>query len=278
VNNSGTALSPAVELRTRILSGSVLIVAVVLAVLGGSLVFSILVAIGAVFGLREWHRLVNNGALAWETFPAALAIIAAVILTHNDPTHYSAFFALLLGAVAVAIVASLRRSSVAWHVIGVVYIGIPTLALVEMREIPNYGGVVVGGIFAAVWAADTGALFVGRFLGGPKLAPLLSPQKTWSGFVGGLVLAAAAEIIYVAYWGGAIGQGALFGILLGIAATCGDLFESWVKRVFRTKNSGNLIPGHGGMLDRVDSLLFAAPVAVAVHLFFGTQSLFGGHP
>jgi phosphatidate cytidylyltransferase len=123
----------------------------------------------------------------------------------------------------------------------------------------------------AVWAADTAALFVGRMVGGPRLAPVLSPNKTWAGFAGGLVAAALAEAAYfavvAAYNGTAVtaelGQYAFFGLFLGVMAACGDLFESWVKRQFRAKNTGTLIPGHGGMLDRIDSLLFAAPAAAA---------------
>ena len=101
------------------------------------------------------------------------------------------------------------------------------------------------------------------------------PKKTWAGLLGGVALAGLAELLYFAAVGGPIGFGILFGIFLGIAANCGDLFESWVKRVFQTKNSGNLIPGHGGMLDRVDSLLFAAPAAAVLMLILGSDSLFG---
>ena len=187
---------------------------------------------------------------------------------------------IFFGAGAAALVAVGRGTWVLWHAVGVVYISVAVLALMVLREGPDYYGIVdgrliVGGVFAAVWAADTGALFVGRYFGGPRLAPQLSPKKTWAGLLGGVVLAGLAELIYIAIVGGPIWLGGLFGVFLGLAANCGDLFESWVKRVFQTKNSGNLIPGHGGMLDRVDSLLFAAPAAAAFLLVLGSDSLFG---
>jgi phosphatidate cytidylyltransferase len=169
---------------------------------------------------------------------------------------------------------------VLWHAVGVIYIGITVLALMLLRArlgSENFidGRLIVGGVFAAVWTADTGALFVGRLLGGPRLAPVLSPKKTWAGLLGGVILAGLAETIYVAVIGGPVLLGGVFGVFLGVAANGGDLFESWVKRVFQTKNSGNLIPGHGGMLDRIDSLLLAAPAAVAFLFLFGDSSLFG---
>ena len=105
----------------------------------------------------------------------------------------------------------------------------------------------MGAIFVAVWTADTGALLFGRLIGGPKFAPVLSPKKTWSGFLGGTVAAGLAEALYVGLLHGAILEGAAFGILLALSGHFGDLFESWVKRQFRAKDMGRLIPGHGGM-------------------------------
>jgi phosphatidate cytidylyltransferase len=129
-----------------------------------------------------------------------------------------------------------------------------------------------------VWATDTGALVVGNLVGGPKLAPVLSPNKTWSGTIGGIVAAAIAEAIFIAIIGGHAGAAALFGAGLAVFAHFGDLFESWVKRRFHTKDSGALIPGHGGVLDRIDSTLFAA-VALEIAVFvFHLDPLFGASP
>jgi phosphatidate cytidylyltransferase len=264
----------------RVASGAVLIAAVVLALVGGALIFALLIAVCAIAALHEWHRLVNGGKAAWEALPAAMTIIAIVGLSISHSALGWPLAVIVAGAGTAALVAAGRGKWVLWHAVGVVYIGAAVLALMVLREGPDYDGlvdgrIIVGGVFAAVWTADTGALFVGRYFGGPRLAPQLSPKKTWAGLFGGVALAGLAELTYIAVVGGPIWLGGLFGVFLGIAANCGDLFESWVKRVFQTKNSGNLIPGHGGMLDRVDSLLFAAPAAAAFLLVLGSDSLFG---
>lgn len=126
-------------------------------------------------------------------------------------------------------------------------------------------------LLAVVWASDIGAYAAGRLLGGPKLAPAVSPSKTWSGAAGGLVAALLAGF-GVAAWQGALPPGPpalLAAVLLGIASQAGDLLESWIKRRCQVKDSSGLIPGHGGLLDRVDGLLAAAPVAAALALSVG---------
>jgi phosphatidate cytidylyltransferase len=161
-----------------------------------------------------------------------------------------------------------QRWPIPWHAFGAVYIGLPVLALVLLRDAPR-GAAIVGALFVAVWTTDTGALLFGKLIGGPKLAPVLSPNKTWAGFVGGIVAAAIAEAIYAEIIGGNAFRGVVLGVLLALASVCGDLFESWVKRQFRAKNTGSLIPGHGGMLDRIDSVLFAAPACAGLLVFSG---------
>jgi len=279
VTNTGAETNPATELRMRFASAAVLIVAAVFALVGGTVVFALLVAVFAILALMEWHRLVNAGRPGWEALPAALTVLGVVALALSGVAWTWGLLLIVIGALVTAAAAAGRHSWVLWHSVGVVYVGIPALALITLRATPDIegGGLVVGGVFVAVWTADTCALFVGRLLGGPRLAPKLSPKKTWSGLIGGIVLAGVAEAIYVTIVGGSPLFGAVFGIFIGIVANFGDLFESWVKRVFHTKNSGNLIPGHGGMLDRVDSLLFAAPAAAAFLFFSGHNSLVGAH-
>jgi phosphatidate cytidylyltransferase len=164
---------------------------------------------------------------------------------------------------------------VAWHAFGAVYLGVPALALILMRELDPRHGVLLGAVLIAVWAADTGALAVGKLVGGPKLAPKLSPNKTWAGFLGGIIAAGGIEVAYAGVVGGAMVNAGLLGFFLALVGHCGDLFESWVKRRFQVKVTGGLIPGHGGMLDRIDSLLFAAPLAALIILVWGVDPLFG---
>jgi phosphatidate cytidylyltransferase len=125
-------------------------------------------------------------------------------------------------------------------------------------------------LLLVIWATDVGAYLCGRWIGGPKLAPVISPGKTWSGTVGGVAVAAAmgAALGLVAE-PGAWGSAAVLALVIAVAAQLGDLGESAVKRRCGVKDSGRLIPGHGGLLDRVDSVMLAAPVMAALGLWLG---------
>jgi phosphatidate cytidylyltransferase len=266
------------ELPARAASGVVMGAVAVAALIMGGIFFSAFVAAVAIAALREWHRLVNAGHLAREMIPTALAMIAVAWLARMQNGAALALLAIMLGAAGAALTAQLRgmpqRWPIAWHALGALYVGVATMAFVLLRDAPR-GGAIVGGLFVAIWTADTGALFCGRLIGGPKLAPVLSPHKTWAGFLGGTLAAGIAAALYVRLMGGALLEGAAFGLFLAVAGHCGDLFESWVKRQFRAKNTGALIPGHGGILDRIDSLLFAAP-ACAVLVFLTGFNPLGG--
>ena len=161
--------------------------------------------------------------------------------------------------------------------LGLVYVAFPTLALVLLRRLPEGLGWIVY-VFAIVWSADIAAYAVGRIVGGPKLWPSVSPSKTWAGFAGACLAGMAASV--PVWWAIEIGKAGsasidkhhafplratIAGLLLGALAQGGDLFESWLKRRAGVKDSGTLLPGHGGVLDRLDSLVPVAPaVAVAV--------------
>ena len=269
------------ELPARTASGLVLGLAAVAAVIYGGVFFSGFVTLGAIAALREWHRLVNGGHVAREMIPTSLAVIAAVWLTHMRGGLDWAFVAILLGACGAALLSGMRRMPVRWpmpwHALGALYIGLPVLALVLLRDAPR-GAAIVGALFVAVWTADTGALLFGRLIGGPKFAPVLSPNKTWAGFLGGTIAAAIGEALYIGILGGNLPDAVALGIFLALAGHCGDLFESWVKRQFRAKNTGRLIPGHGGILDRIDSVLFAAPVCAGLIFLTGFNPLNGASP
>jgi len=168
-------------------------------------------------------------------------------------------------------VALLRRWPLAWPVTGLLYLGIAAVSLLWLRQ---WGGfLLVLWLLLVIWASDTGAYLVGSRVGGPKLAPRLSPNKTWSGLVGGCVTAGLLSTVFAKLAGG---EAAAFGypfvqflvgfVLAGLSQV-GDIGESSIKRRFNVKDSGNIIPGHGGVLDRVDSLIFTAPlVALSIIL------------
>lgn len=154
--------------------------------------------------------------------------------------------------------------------IGLCWIIPATIALIWMRDDRLVGRENVLFILLVVWASDIGAYLVGRLVGGPRLAPFISPGKTWSGAVGGLTSACLVGVAAVSVGGhGAILYGAAVAGGLGIAAQLGDLLESVVKRQFGVKDSGTMIPGHGGLLDRLDGMLLAAPLAALLILAFG---------
>jgi phosphatidate cytidylyltransferase len=132
-------------------------------------------------------------------------------------------------------------------------------------------------MFLIVWATDTGALVFGKLIGGRKLWPAVSPGKTWAGTIGGSLTAAFVFALYILFFGFPVGAALAFALALSVVAHLGDLLESWVKRRFGTKDTGGLIPGHGGVLDRMDSM-FAASVVLALLVFWGhLNPMFGGH-
>ncbi|MDE2134954.1 MAG: phosphatidate cytidylyltransferase [Alphaproteobacteria bacterium] len=265
---------------TRPIFGVVLALVVIAAIYGGTPYLAVVAAAAIFAAAREWHRIVGGGSAALELGPTAATICSALVAFVLWPHSIAPYVILPGGALLVLVLAlsTARRSQPLWQAAGVLYLGIPTLALLALRELPAHGAWLIGALFAVVWATDTGALVVGNLLGGPRLAPVLSPNKTWSGAIGGLVAAAIAEAVFIAVIGGHAGAAALFGAVLAVFAHTGDLFESWVKRSFHIKDSGGLIPGHGGVLDRIDSTL-AAVVALAVAVFvFHLDPLFGASP
>jgi phosphatidate cytidylyltransferase len=156
-----------------------------------------------------------------------------------------------------------------WLVAGGLYAAVTLIAPLMLRAEPDHGLTAVLFLFAVVWATDAMGYVVGRALGGPKLWPAVSPNKTWSGAAGGTIAALAAGVAIAAGAGLAFVPIAILAVILSIVAQAGDLFESAVKRRFGAKDSSQLIPGHGGVMDRLDSFIAAALVAAAIGLVRG---------
>lgn len=246
--------------------------------------FAGLTVILALFAAREWHRMVRSPAqraiaeqrpIHLQTLITILAIGLAVVALLERMVPL-AFALLAVGTVASFILARQRDDNPLWHAGGVLYIGLPVLALVALRSLPLQGAMIVMGMFLIVWATDTGALVFGRLIGGKKIAPKLSPGKTWAGTIGGSLCAVLMFSAFIAVLGFDVGRAAPYAFAFSFAAHGGDLFESLVKRRFGAKDSGSLIPGHGGMLDRVDST-FGASIALALLVFgLNFNPMFGG--
>ena len=203
-----------------------------------------------------------------------LAPVAIAAIWFGRP--YFDAMVLLVGAIALVEWFRVSRAGQArltsagrlfWPVVGVLYVGICCLSLIILRADPTEGLGLVLAFFSIIWATDIGAYLVGRTLGGPKLAPAISPNKTWSGAMGGLLCGVLAGFLVARAMDLSYGSAVLvvMSAAISVVSQIGDLIESWWKRYFGVKDSGNIIPGHGGILDRIDGVLLASPVAVASH-------------
>jgi phosphatidate cytidylyltransferase len=242
------------------ISALVLAPLVLAAVLLGGLVFTALVAVVAVMALWEWTdvtgadrpELIRLAALV--SLPAGL--FALSLLDADWP------IALIAVPAFLALIAGYWRAEFRWLGLGLLYVSIPCAALIVLRGVDPFGMGAIIFIVAAVWATDIAAYFGGRGLGGPKLWSRISPKKTWSGAITGVVAGAAAGAIVIAFSKPeSLTAGFILAGILSVSAQAADLLESAVKRAFGVKDSGRIIPGHGGVLDRVDGLFGAAALA-----------------
>ena len=272
-----TASSGGSELILRILSGLVLApLAVGVAYLGGW-AFVVFWSVAALLVLWEWCTLVAAGERSTVLLIAGAAVLFALLLASTsapgaEGSHSVRLVAgatlLLMGVLATAALAPGDRRT--WTAAGIPYAGLLGMAPIVLRNDAQYGFLAIVFLFAVVWATDIVAYFVGRAIGGPKLAPRISPKKTWSGAVGGIVAAIAAALA-VAILAGLPNLPAL-GLIAAVAsalAQAGDLFESALKRRFGAKDSSHLIPGHGGLMDRLDGFVAAAVLATLIGLSHG---------
>ena len=254
------------ESAARLVSALVLAPAALAAAWAGGPWLLALVALALAVAAGEWRMLARPpGGL-----PALAALLAPALALAALGLAGWALALLGAGGLAAAAAAARRGAPVWPAAAGPVYLGGPAVAILWLRDVPDRGPALAAGLLVVVWATDIGAWAVGRAVGGPKLAPRVSPAKTWAGSVGG---AAAAGAAGAALGPAAGGLGPVFGMLAGVAlsaaAQSGDLFESWLKRRRGVKDSGRLIPGHGGLLDRVDGLMGAAPALAALVLLAG---------
>ena len=247
------------ELMQRIVSALVLVVLTAAAAWTGAWPFGLLLALFAGIASWEWGRVVRGASLdGLSLLHIAAASLAALAATAG--LGVPAAIGLLVVAIVMLVLSWRRRDVLSGA--GVLATGLPGVSLAWLRSDPALGLEAVLFIFVVVWATDVGGYAFGRAIGGPRLWIAISPNKTWAGAIGGLVLAAVAG--WTAAWGLASPDRpgvALIAIMLGIAAVLGDLAESALKRRFGRKDASKLIPGHGGILDRVDGLMAAAVVA-----------------
>lgn len=264
--------APASDLFTRFTAAVVMIAVALTAIYVGGWLFRVFVVAGAYVMLLEWanlHRISRRWAhVGGALLAASLLILAELLFPVGEMDEaisgasfapawtgfgISAVLALLLGLAA-------RRASMA---VGFLYVAIPAFALLVLNWVWY---ILVFWVMVVTWATDIFAYFAGRSIGGPKLAPRISPNKTWAGLAGGVI--GAALVGGGVAWLFDLGAPFLYiGGAMALIAQAGDLYESWLKRRAGVKDSGSILPGHGGALDRLDGLL---PVAVATFLLLAT--------
>ncbi|MDH0614234.1 MULTISPECIES: phosphatidate cytidylyltransferase [unclassified Agrobacterium] len=245
------------ELRLRIVSAIVMAAVILAATWYGGILFRIVAGLLAILIYYEWSTVTrlsetNSTGNAWGWF--AVAVIAGNTI-FGEP---SLDLPLLSGFTLTAALFPILRGKNWWLVGGIFYAGLSGISLAAIRGDELTGFVSILFIFAVVWSTDILAYFVGRAIGGPKLAPSISPGKTWSGAIGGAVAAMIGGAAVSMAYHGRISLLVLgLALILSVFSQIGDLFESFVKRRFQVKDSSHLIPGHGGFMDRVDGLVFA---------------------
>ena len=255
------------ELALRVCSALVLVPLALGAAYLGGWPFAVLWGLAAMVVLWEWNSLVagSDQRIVLTTGGASLALAIALVLTGH---LLAAVIVLAISTLGVASLAPAKRRT--WIAAGVPYAGALGVAPIVLRSDNGEGFLAIIFLFAVVWTTDIAAYFAGRAIGGPKLMPRVSPNKTWSGAIGG-TLAAVIVALALAKVTALTGLFAIamLAVVLSICAQGGDLFESFLKRRFGAKDSGHLIPGHGGLMDRLDGFITASVVAALIGLLRG---------
>ena len=249
------------DLGPRLISALVLILLTASALLVGSYFFAAVV--GAVFAgaYREWETMVSRAPLT----STGMVLIGLLALSGMVFPLLGAWGSVAVIALACVVALAARGEGMWWRVLGLVIYGAIIIAALAMRG-DSFAGVWAGVYLGTVvWMTDSAAFFAGRQIGGEKLAPEISPSKTWSGALGGLALGAGAGLlVWIVATDSPWWIGLVLSAAISVLGQLGDLSESAIKRHFRIKDSGDIIPGHGGLMDRLDSLTFGVLLVLLV--------------
>jgi phosphatidate cytidylyltransferase len=257
--------SSMMDLGPRLLSALAMGVVAFGLLYAGPIPFTCLVLVAAVLMSWEWGMVVRQAGIDAVLIVHATVVAAAATLAGFG---YAALALIALIAGTLVVVALRFGEKARLSAVGVLYTGMPAVALIELRTGGEpYGFLSVLFVLIAVIATDTMAYFAGRGVGGPKLWPAVSPNKTWSGLIGGIAAAAIAGAVFARWQGEAsIVRLAFFALVLGLVAQGGDLAESSLKRTHGIKDASALLPGHGGLMDRMDGVVAAAIAALLIGL------------
>ncbi len=255
------------NLLTRVLSALVMLPIAIYVILNGGLAYFILVSLLTVLILSEWNGIIEGKTLSVLVVVEVICALL-LLLSVNWGSPYL-WLSLACSVASIIAAAYMIKAKIIWALVGFLYALVPSASFLLINE--NHGGIVVLWMMILIWSMDTGAYFAGKNIGGPKMSPKISPNKTWSGLIGGTITAMIFSGLYAYFFNDEIY--ALFendtillllSGLLALLSQVGDLAESAVKRNFNVKDSGAIIPGHGGVMDRVDGVLFVAPAVLVI--------------
>lgn len=265
-SHADTSAPSSRNLLLRVVSALVLAPLAIAVAYWGGWPFAVFWTIAALAVWWEWVRLIDpqgsQGALAL----GACALVLEALLAATGRVD-KALIIVLLALFGIA-VTSIKHTK--WIAGGIVYASMLLIAPLVIRADEQFGFLAIMILFAIVWSTDIGGYFGGRAIGGPKLAPAISPKKTWSGAIVGTAVAVGATLLIARWWQGSSPiLLALVAGLLSVVSQAGDLFESSFKRRFGAKDASGLIPGHGGVMDRLDGFIVAAVVAAMIGVLRG---------
>jgi phosphatidate cytidylyltransferase len=257
--------------RRRVISAAFLIPATLAAIYFGGIFYTLGIILFMVLGLREWLLMVHPKICRRSYWFIQIAGTLLIITAHFFPVSYAVMAGIVLLLLTFVLAARDDIDRAPWVTLGIPYLVGTGLALMYLRQSPE-GIELLVFLMVVVWSTDIGAYLTGKIVGGPLLIPEISPKKTWAGLCGGTLTAALFGLAFAVLCRAENLAMALFiAFILALVAQLGDLFESYVKRRSGVKDSGDMIPGHGGILDRIDGLLFASSFFVLFQTTIGEQ-------
>jgi phosphatidate cytidylyltransferase len=252
------------SLKSRLTTAAVAIPIALFVLYLGRPLFDAVVIGAALLMMREWDAMIQGAELALIK-AGDFASLASVLLLTVLASHGFSGQSLVVFLLSMIAVKLIRKRLGKWHAVGVAYVAIPIMATFAVLEQLDMAGITW--LLLSIWAIDSMAFLFGKTIGGPKIAPSISPNKTWAGLagavVGGAMTGALFELVLPLDLGMPL---AVLGAVLAVVAQAGDFLESWVKRKFNVKDSSSILPGHGGLLDRMDGFL-SAVTALALYIW-----------
>ena len=254
------------DLKRRVPSAIILILLALGATWYGGFPFLFFWTVAALIVWYEWATVVRSEPRTTVIALGAITLAIAAVLLSVKMTLV-AFVVIAAGAVACAFATNGNREARLWSSGGVVYAALVFLPAALLREDVKFGFLAIIWLYAVVWLTDIGGYFCGRFIGGPKLAPIISPKKTWSGAIGGTFFGVLGGVMVAALASANVAfMSIVIALIVSVFAQAGDIFESFVKRKFGKKDASGILPGHGGVMDRIDGFIAAALLALLIGL------------